>query len=125
MDSLLPDISIDAIEFMKAFNESLVGIGSHRRAGMFVFLYKHDLSWKVAYEDAHRLIESHVEQALEDSASSKLPDSDQDLPPDRYILLHEMAKKIRDPIELRYQYCRSSYKPVTPRQSSLETPYSI
>ena len=103
MDSLLPDIPIDSIEFMKAFNESLVGIGRHRRAGMFVFLYKHDLSWKVAYENAHKLIESHVERALEDSASSKLPHSDQDLPPDRYILLHEMAKKIRDPIELRYQ----------------------
>ena len=88
---------------MKAFNKSLVGVCRHRRAGMFVFLYKHDSSWKVGYENVHKFIDSHVERALEDTASSKLSYSDQDLPPDRYILLHEMAKKIRDPIELRYQ----------------------
>ena len=103
MDSLLPDIPIDSIEFMKAFNESLVGVGRRRRAGIFVFLYKHDSSWKVAHENVHKFIDSHVERALEDTASSKLSDSDQDLPRDRYILLYVMAKKIRDPIELRYQ----------------------
>ena len=109
MNSLLPDTPFNSIEFLKAFNESLAGVGRRRQAGMLRFLYTFDKTWKAAYDKVHAFVDSYVKQALEETAhdipssSSKLPNSDGDTPPHRYILLHEMAKEIRDPIELRYQ----------------------
>ena len=48
-------------------------------------------------------IDSHVERALEDTASSKLSYSDQDLRARSVHSPPRNGKKIRDPIELRYQ----------------------
>lgn len=70
-------------------------------------MYKFDRTWKEAYDKVHVFIDNHVQRALEETkehstlASSKK--LDQQTPPHRYILLHEMAKETRDPIELRFQ----------------------
>lgn len=94
---------------MKAFNESMAGIGNRRRAGMLQFLYAFDKKWKRAYGKVHAFIDIHVKRALEETASdntqkfSRDPRSDKRDSAQRYVLLNEMAKEIRDPIELRYQ----------------------
>ena len=109
MDSLLPDTPFDCLQFVKAFNESLAGVGLRRRAGVLRFRYMFDKKWKQAYEKVHAFIDDHVKRALEQTAQDnsstprKKVSSDADTSPDRYILLYEMAKEIRDPIELRFQ----------------------
>lgn len=76
---------------------------------MLRFRYMFDTSWKKSYDKVHVFVDDHVKRALEETAqdvssnSSKIPHPRQDEPTHRYILLHEMAKEIRDPIELRYQ----------------------
>ena len=64
---------------------------------MLQFLYAFDRKWKRAYGKVHAFVDIHVKRALEDTAL------DGDGSAQRYILLNEMAKKIRDPIELRFQ----------------------
>ena len=86
---------------MKAFNESLAGAGRRRRAGMLRFRYMFDQKWKEAYEKVHAFIDIRVQKALEETAQEKM--SNEQIQPQRYVLLHEMAKEIRDPIELRFQ----------------------
>ena len=107
MNSLLPETPSDSLEFLQAFNESLAGVGRRRRAGLLSFRYMFDKEWKEAYSKVHAFIDNHVRRALDETApkdssitSSK---SNRDTPLHRYVLLHEMAKEIRDPIELRYQ----------------------
>ena len=101
MDSLLPDTPFDSLQFVRAFNESLAGVGLRRRARVLRFRYMFDKKWKQAYEKVHAFIDNHVKRALEETAQdnsspSKKVSSDADHPPDRYILLYEMAKEIRD-----------------------------
>ncbi|KAL6720823.1 hypothetical protein ACLMJK_002748 [Lecanora helva] len=106
VDSLLPDTPFESVEFIKAFDESLAGAGRRRRAGLSRFRYILDRSWRKAYEKVHAFIDKNVEKALKATAneasitSSKADDRQSQ---HRYILLHEMSKEIRDPIELRYQ----------------------
>ncbi len=109
MDSLLPDTPFDSIEFIKAFDESLAGAGRRRRAGMLRFRYMFDNKWKEAYEKVHVFVDDHVRKALKatapgsQSSLSKTVTPDEHTPSHRYILLQEMAKEIRDPVELRFQ----------------------
>lgn len=109
MDSLLPDTPFDSLQFVKAFNESLAGAGLRRRAGVLRFRYMFDGKWKKAYKKVHAFIDDHVERALEETAQNdslgdlKRVHLDGHTPQDRYILLYEMAKEIRDPVELRFQ----------------------
>lgn len=109
MDSLLSDTPFDSLEFIKAFNESMAGAGRRRRAGMLRFRYMFDKKWKVAYGKVHAFIDNYVTRALEETAPENLSNvskaeySDKNTSPHRYVLLHEMAKEIRDPIELRFQ----------------------
>lgn len=76
---------------------------------MLAFFYAFDKKWKSAYGKVHAFIDVHVKRALEETAPnrgqsfSRDPQSNKHGSVQRYILLNEMAKKIRDPIELRYQ----------------------
>ena len=109
MDSLLPDAPFDSLQFITAFNESLAGAGGRRRAGILRFRYMFDHKWKEAYKKVHAFIDEHVKKALEGTArtdwstAAKATLLDSHAPPHRYILLHEMTKEIRDPVELRSQ----------------------
>lgn len=109
MNSLLPETPFDSLEFLNAFNESMAGIWRRRRAGTLQFLYRFDTSWKKSYDKVHAFIDKHVQRALAETAptvsptASKPPHPHPQAPPHRYTLLHEMAKRIRDPISLRHQ----------------------
>lgn len=109
VNSLLPNTALDTHEFNKAFNESLAGVGRRRRAGVLRFLYMLDASWKKSCDKVHAFVDNQVKRALEETAlnvsstSLKTSHSHQHALNRRYVLLHEMAKEIRDPIELRYQ----------------------
>ena len=108
MDSLLLDIPFDSLEFIQAFDESLAGAARRRRAGILRFRYMFDKKWKVAYRKVHAFIDNHVKRALDETApdssnGSKAVSSHEHTSPHRYVLLHEMAKQIRDPVELRFQ----------------------
>ena len=87
----------------------MLGVGRRLRAGMLYFLYTFDKSWEEAIHKVHAFIDKHVKHALKDieqdsrMVSSKIPLLDQPSPPHRHILLHEMAKEIQDPIDLRSQ----------------------
>ena len=76
---------------------------------MLQFLYAFDKKWKSAYGKVHAFIDIHVKRALEETASDSTESFSRDSRSNkrdsaqRYILLYEMAKEIRDPIELRYQ----------------------
>ena len=109
MDSLKHDTPIETLDFIKAFNESMAGIGLRRRAGKLEFLYAFDKKRKSAYRKVHAFIDVRVKRALEETASIDAQGFPKDLhsakhgSTQRYILLNEMAKETRDPIELRYQ----------------------
>lgn len=108
MDSLLPNTPFDSLEFDKAFNEPLAGVGRRRRAGMLQFRYMFDKKWKKSYEKVHAFVDNHVQRTLTETAPtdfstvSKTVHLDKKTP-HRYSLLQEMAREIRDPIKLRSQ----------------------
>ena len=109
MRALLPRPPLETTQFIKAWTESQAGVGRRRRAGKLRFLYMFEKTWKEAYQKVHAFVDLHVARALKETApttrssSSEKLDSDQHIPTDRYILLHELAKEVRDPIDLRYQ----------------------
>ena len=105
VNALLPDTTFDSQDFIQAFNESLAGIGRRRRVGRMQFLYAFDRKWKRSYSKVHAFIDRHVARALEETKpnceeASKL---NQHVGHERFLLLREMAKTVRDPLELRYQ----------------------
>ena len=107
MDSLLPNTTFDSDQFLKAFDEALAGVGKRRQAGNLSSIrYAFDKDWKRAYKTIHAYVDERVEAALEAtspalSENKQLIQEDDSLPK-KYVLLHELAKQIRDPIELRY-----------------------
>lgn len=64
-------------------------------------LYVYDPEWKEAYKEVHAYIDERVAEALEKTSSSSSNEALQGKHR-KYVLLQEMAKQIRDPIELRY-----------------------
>ncbi|MCJ1401880.1 hypothetical protein MMC11_005097 [Xylographa trunciseda] len=105
VDAMLPDTPFDSLEFIQAFNESLAGIGRRRRVGRMRFLYAFDRKWKQSYSKVHAFIDAHVARALEETAPNREEASNgkPHARPGRFLLLREMAKAVRDPLELRYQ----------------------
>ena len=108
MDSLLPDTPFDSDQFLKALDEALAGVGQRRQAGRLSGLrFAFDKSWKRAYKKGHSYVDEQVKAALEATSSSSPGNqkSDQEAQPSprRYVLLQDMAKQIRDPVELQYQ----------------------
>ena len=73
---------------------------------MLSIRYYFDKSWPESYKQLYSFVDAHVNRALELTSSSgiekKSPGPVED-PSQRYILLYEMAKEIRDPIRLRFE----------------------
>jgi cytochrome P450 len=102
MDSLLPDNPFDYEKFYQALERSLTGLLQRRKAGnMRKIRYAYDPEWKEAYKEVHAYIDERVAEALEKTSSSSSNEALQGKHR-KYVLLQEMAKQIRDPIELRY-----------------------
>ena len=62
-----------------------------------------DKKWKNAYKKVHVFIDKHVARALAETKPGTDGTKGDGLRPHRYVLMHEMAKEIRDPIALRFQ----------------------
>jgi cytochrome P450 len=76
---------------------------------MFYFLYTFDRRWKEAYTKVHAYIDNHIKRVLKQTGQDRQGSFEKTVHSDclessnRFILLEEMAKQIRDPLELRYQ----------------------
>lgn len=80
--------------------QARVHLAKHRRYGSFApILFAFDRNGKAAYAKVHSYIDAHVKRALKETQDNSTNEKQQK----RYVLLHEMAKYIRDPIDLRYQ----------------------
>ena len=91
--------------FLKSLEEALLGWNKRRQAGVLSFRYALDKTWPQACRRLYTFIDPHVHRALEatsSSASEKEIVSGPD-PTRRYILLYELAKQVRDPVELRFE----------------------
>lgn len=112
MDSQLPDDPNDSAGFLKAMTDGFIEIGKRRNVGRIApIVFFFDKKWKNSYDKLHSYIDVYVKHALEvtsPESEDKTADVDDNKPlddkkPTRYILANEMAKKIRDPISLRFQ----------------------
>jgi cytochrome P450 len=109
MNSLLPTTPFKSEEFLAAFEESLMGMGLRIRAGPIskIKLY-FDKSWEKAYQKVHQFVDQHVERALRETSAEirtgkAYMNEEETKPPQKYILVREMAKEIRDKVSLRYE----------------------
>ena len=112
MDSLLPGLdAVAAEEFLKNFETGLSGADERGWAGLMKIRYLFDKDWPKAVAKVHDFIDVYVKRALEtpDPDNEKPPidteskESEASPPSERYVLLYEMAKYVRDPVELRSQ----------------------
>jgi len=104
MDSQLSDDPYDSAGFLKAFNDGLGEITKRATFGKLSrIIFFFDQKYKQAYTKLHSYIDVHVQRALEATSPETLEKNDDEGKQTRYILLHEMAKQERDPIELRFQ----------------------
>ena len=108
MDSLLPHAVSDSEQFLDALDHALAGVGHRRQAGNLRRIrFAFDKPWKQAYEKVHSYIDKRVRAALEAtspySSKAEMTEAAAQSSPRRYILLHELAQQICDPIKLRYQ----------------------
>ncbi|KAL9107200.1 MAG: hypothetical protein Q9187_008463 [Circinaria calcarea] len=93
----------DTVTFIKTFAVAQYGVGQRVQLGKPRFLYQSN-KWRQACKTVHDFIDNHVGMAINNQASA---DNKGAIPADRpykqYILLNEMAKAKKDPVELRYQ----------------------
>ncbi|EPE26532.1 Cytochrome P450 [Glarea lozoyensis ATCC 20868] len=106
IDAQTPEGGPAAERFLQALDESLAGWHKRRLAGLGSVRYIFDKSWSSAYKQLYAFIDAHVNRALE-LVSSPQSDKNSTDPvensSEKYILLYEMAKEIRDPIRLRFE----------------------
>jgi cytochrome P450 len=75
-------------------------------AGLLSVRYIFEKSWSRAYQQVYTFIDAHVNRALElisSTQSGKKTTGPVESTSEKYILLYEMAKEIRDPIRLRFE----------------------
>jgi cytochrome P450 len=85
-------------------NQSFVEFGKRKAWGrLSPIMFAFDKKWKNSYDKLHSYIDIYVKRALEETAPENQHRTLDEKKPTRYILLNEMAKEIRDPIELRFQ----------------------
>jgi cytochrome P450 monooxygenase len=118
MNSLL-DTPFDSQEFLDAFSQSLIGAGrrGNLAGGKLGFLFMFDKTWKQNYDKVHAFIDL---AATDPEAKSSERSTDQ---PQRYILIDEMAKEIRDPITLRSEVLNIFFPAPIPRGIALSNTF--
>lgn len=97
--------------FLNAFDQSLYCYTRWRAAPWFYhFMYRFDRTLNDACTKIHAFIDTYVQRALRETASAgpgtvdKGNNSEARVDPSqRYVLINELAKKIRDPVQLRSQ----------------------
>nr|A0A4P8DJE5.1 RecName: Full=Cytochrome P450 monooxygenase dmxL3; AltName: Full=Dimeric xanthone biosynthesis cluster protein L3 [Cryptosporiopsis sp. 8999]QCL09088.1 DmxL3 [Cryptosporiopsis sp. 8999] len=104
--SLVPDSPFNALEFMKAFDASAIGLALRIKAGALKpLLFCFDKTWEKSYTQVHNFVDNQVRKALQPHSdlekTEKLGhDSEQR---EKFILLDQMTKETRDPLVLRDQ----------------------
>lgn len=78
----------------------LIGIGNRLRKGKLLFLHWPDESWLEAIRIVHEFVDFYIDKAIE---RQQIQDTNKPKEPERYILLHEMAKQTQDRLDLRSQ----------------------
>lgn len=104
---LKPEVPAEATEFIEAFKKAQIFIATRRDSGWLDFRLARFKSANKEFEKSYTIVHKFVdEQAARALRENKLDDgkSVADDPPvkRRYVLLDEMVKQIRDPIQLRY-----------------------
>lgn len=109
LHTLGPQTPPETQEFLQALTDAIAGLARRRSSGKLrYFVYLFDRSYEKACSKVHAFIDGHVNRALEmtgdgktqDEKASTQPSTDS---PQRYVFLNELAKDIRDPLELRWQ----------------------
>jgi cytochrome P450 monooxygenase len=104
LNALQDEVPAECTEFLQAFTKAQSWVTKRREAGrlqFFIYRYFENKEWKGTYTKVHKFVDQQVARALQETANDKCHSN----PPQvrkRYILLDEMAKQIRDPIQLRY-----------------------
>ena len=82
-----------------------MGRNKRRQAGLLSIRYAFDKTWSKEYQKLYSFIDAHVYCALE--LTSNNAREKENIPPEnphgRYILLYELAKRIRSPVTLRFE----------------------
>lgn len=104
MNSLLyPGAHPVADELLADLGTAITGI-NQRILAWSRFQHCFDSSFPDAVKRIHNFIDQHVDCALSATTAKNDMESDQSLLHNgRFVVLHEMAQKIRDPVQLRYE----------------------
>lgn len=82
------------------------GLGERLLLGKFSFIKGRDQEYQDATSAVHAYIDGHIKKVLSKQTDQKTEKTsttnESDPKEERYILLNEMAKKMQDPVELRY-----------------------
>lgn len=101
-----PEVPAEATEFYEAFLKANARSIKRRDAGWLQFQFSRFIEnkeFKDAYTKVHQYVDEQVARALRESVRDDNKTDSDDLPVRRrYVLLDEMAKQVRDPIQLRY-----------------------
>ncbi|KAI9642244.1 hypothetical protein NHQ30_009046 [Ciborinia camelliae] len=103
VESQSPNAPFDSREFLTAFDTAMRGLGARMMLGKLKFLRGRDLEFKAAFGKVHAYIEKHVTRVLADPKNAGETSASPSQGPKQYVLLNEMARETRDPVDLRYQ----------------------
>lgn len=112
---LEPEVPIEATEFYEAFLKANAWPIKRRDVEWLQFQlsrFRENKEFKNAYTKVHKYVDEQVARALREPVINENKTDSDKLPARRcYVLLDEMAKQIRDPIQLRY-YVLAVFLPV-------------
>ena len=96
-DTLLPETTLDAEQFLHNFDCVMRGVGLRQAYGKFTFLRGRETQWKEAIRQVHKVVDQWIDQTLSENRETRKHD------PSRVILVEELAKEGPDRTELRSQ----------------------
>lgn len=96
-DSLVPGSRYSDGQFIEDFNYANAESLKRRQAGRLAFKYYLDREYPRTVAEVHGFVDEQIRLALGE------PSTTADEEKDRYVLLEQLAKQIKDPLTLRYE----------------------